>query len=84
MVEEHGADQGGTWKRYVAADTALDLFTVSLEKRQSERRDKHAHPDSGLRAASSPALSDFFLPVLERPVQLEGQVSSTGLCLVKV
>lgn len=74
-----GAERtGGTWKRYVAGNTAAD-FTVSLEKRRSELRDKHAHPDAGLTAASSVSLSDNFLPILKRPVQLEGQVRRTLL-----
>lgn len=53
----------------------MDFCIVSLEKRRSELREKHAHPDAGLPAgASSPPLSDFFLPIFKRPVQLEGQV----------
>lgn len=68
--------RGHTWKRHVAGNTAVDFFTVSLTKERSEPREKHARPDAGLPAAASPppALPECFLPILERPVQLEGQV----------
>lgn len=52
----------------------MDFIIVSLKWRQSELRDKHAHPGAGLLAASAASLSDFFLPIFKRPVQLEGQV----------
>lgn len=73
---------GGTWKHYVAGNTVVDFIAVWPERRRSERRVKHAHlgvglPAAAIAAASAPSLPDFSGPVLERPVQLEGQVSST-------
>lgn len=72
-------DPGGTWEHYVAGNTAADFSVVSPERRRSERRDKHAQPDAGPPAASSAPLEDFVVPVLKRPVQLEGQVRFTVL-----
>lgn len=66
---------GNTWKRYVVGNTAADFSVVSLERERSERRDKHALPDAGLPAAPVASLEDLSVPILKRPVQLEGQVS---------
>lgn len=52
-----------------------NFAVVLLERRESERRDKHAHPDPGFAAASAAAQPDLIVSIFKRSVQLEGQVS---------
>lgn len=71
----------GTWKHYASGQTAVDFPIVLVAQRGKVRRDKHALSDAGLISASSPSLSDFFLSVFKRPVQLEGQVRFSDFTL---
>lgn len=75
----------GTWKHDAAGRTAVDFLVVSAERRGEARRGKHAQPDAAVlvSARSLSDVPDFFLPILERSVQLEGKVSFSLTFLLK-